>query len=60
MARTGRRRRFVGGRQPGGDLARRDGDDYYWLVGRCDDVIKSAGDVIGPFEVKSARLDTRR
>ncbi len=36
-----------------GDLARRDQDGYYWFVGRADDVIKSAGHLIGPFEVES-------
>jgi len=40
-----------------GDLARRDGDGYYWFVGRKDDVIKSAGHLIGPFEVESALLE---
>jgi acetyl-CoA synthetase len=39
-----------------GDLARRDADGYYWFVGRADDVIKSAGHLIGPFEVESALL----
>jgi acetyl-CoA synthetase len=37
-----------------GDLAKRDSDGYYWFVGRADDVIKSAGHLIGPFEVESA------
>ncbi|MGZ8312858.1 MAG: acetate--CoA ligase [Allosphingosinicella sp.] len=37
-----------------GDLAMRDADGYYWFVGRSDDVIKSAGHLIGPFEVESA------
>jgi acetyl-CoA synthetase len=36
-----------------GDLARRDEEGYYWFVGRADDVIKSAGHLIGPFEVES-------
>jgi acetyl-CoA synthetase len=36
-----------------GDLARRDADGYYWFVGRADDLIKSAGHLIGPFEVES-------
>lgn len=40
-----------------GDLARRDADDYYWFVGRADDVIKSAGHLIGPFEVESALME---
>ena len=40
-----------------GDLARRDGDGYFWFVGRMDDVIKSAGHLIGPFEVESALVE---
>jgi len=36
-----------------GDLARRDADGYYWFVGRGDDVIKTAGHLIGPFEVEA-------
>lgn len=40
-----------------GDLARRDEDGYFWFVGRSDDVIKSAGHLIGPFEVESALLE---
>lgn len=39
-----------------GDLGRRDGDGYFWFEGRADDVIKSAGYRIGPFEVESAIL----
>ena len=39
-----------------GDLARRDEDGYYWFVGRADDVIKSSGYRIGPFEVESALM----
>lgn len=39
-----------------GDLARRDEDGYYWFVGRADDVIKSAGHLIGPFEVESVLM----
>lgn len=37
-----------------GDRARRDKDGYYWFIGRADDVIKTAGERIGPFEVESA------
>ncbi|MBX7110983.1 MAG: acetate--CoA ligase [Dehalococcoidia bacterium] len=37
-----------------GDLATKDADGYFWFVGRADDVIKSAGHLIGPFEVESA------
>ncbi len=40
-----------------GDMAWRDEDDYYWFVGRADDVIKSSGYRIGPFEVESALLE---
>jgi acetyl-CoA synthetase len=40
-----------------GDLARRDADGYYWFVGRADDVIKSSGHLIGPFEVESAMIE---
>ncbi len=45
---------FAGRWYHSGDLARRDSDGYYWFVGRNDDVIKSAGHLIGPFEVESA------
>ncbi len=45
---------FVDGWYRTGDLARRDADGYYWFVGRGDDVIKTAGHLIGPFEVESA------
>jgi acetyl-CoA synthetase len=51
------RKCFVGGWYLSGDLARRDADGYYWFVGRADDVIKSAGHLIGPFEVESALLE---
>lgn len=37
-----------------GDMAWRDEDGYYWFVGRTDDVIKSSGYRVGPFEVESA------
>jgi len=40
-----------------GDIARRDGEGWYWFVGRADDVIKSAGHLIGPFEVESALME---
>ena len=40
-----------------GDLAMRDTDGYYWFVGRADDVIKSSGHLIGPFEVESALME---
>jgi acetyl-CoA synthetase len=40
-----------------GDLVRRDRDGYFWFIGRGDDVIKSAGHLIGPFEVESVLLE---
>ncbi|HSK90767.1 MAG TPA: hypothetical protein VK875_05595 [Euzebyales bacterium] len=40
-----------------GDLARRDAGGWFWFVGRADDVIKSAGHLIGPFEVESALVE---
>ena len=40
-----------------GDLVRRDADGYFWFVGRADDVIKSSGHLIGPFEVESVLLE---
>lgn len=48
---------FVGGFYLTGDLARRDRDGYFWFVGRKDDVIKSSGHLIGPFEVESALME---
>jgi acetyl-CoA synthetase len=51
------RKCFSGGFYLTGDLARRDADGYFWFVGRKDDVIKSAGHLIGPFEVESALLE---
>lgn len=39
-----------------GDLARRDAEGYFWFIGRKDDVIKSAGHLISPFEVESALM----
>ncbi|MGW5114263.1 acetate--CoA ligase [Streptomyces noursei] len=48
---------FAGGWYLTGDLARQDEDGWYWFVGRADDVIKSAGHLIGPFEVESALME---
>jgi acetyl-CoA synthetase len=42
-----------------GDLAKRDRDGYFWFVGRTGDVIKSAGHLIGPFEVESTLMEHR-
>ena len=49
--------RFHGDWYLTGDRAVRDADGYYWFVGRGDDVIKSSGYRIGPFEVESALID---
>jgi acetyl-CoA synthetase len=48
---------FVRGFYFTGDLAKRDADGYYWFVGRKDDVIKTSGHLIGPFEVESVLLE---
>jgi acetyl-CoA synthetase len=40
-----------------GDLAKRDSQGYYWFVGRADDLIKSSGHLIGPFEVESVLME---
>ena len=51
------RKRFVDGWYITGDLVQCDEDGYYWFIGRADDVIKSSGHLIGPFEVESALLE---
>jgi acetyl-CoA synthetase len=51
------RKCFAAGWYLSGDLVRRDAEGWYWFVGRADDVIKSAGHLIGPFEVESALLE---
>ncbi len=48
---------FVGGFYLTGDLAKRDKDGYFWFVGRADDVIKTSGHLIGPFEVESVLIE---
>jgi len=48
---------FVDGWYLSGDLAMRDADGYFWFVGRADDLIKSSGHLIGPFEVESALIE---
>ena len=50
------RESFADGWYLSGDLARCDADGHFWFVGRSDDVIKSAGHLIGPFEVESALM----
>jgi acetyl-CoA synthetase len=47
---------FAGGYYLTGDLVRRDADGWFWFVGRTDDVIKSAGHLIGPVEVERVLL----
>ena len=51
------RKCFANGWYLTGDLASRDEDGYFWFVGRADDVIKSSGHLIGPFEVESALME---
>jgi acetyl-CoA synthetase len=51
------RKCFSGGWYLTGDLAKRDKDGYFWFVGRADDVIKTAGHLIGPFEVESVLVE---
>ena len=48
---------FVKGWYISGDRARIDKEGYYWFIGRADDVIKTAGERVGPFEVESALLE---
>ena len=40
-----------------GDLAKRDADGWFWFVGRADDIIKTSGHMVGPFEVESALME---
>jgi len=51
------RKCFAGGWYLTGDLARRDADGYFWFVGRADDIIKTSGHMVGPFEVESALME---
>jgi acetyl-CoA synthetase len=48
---------FSGGWYLTGDFAMRDQDGYFWFIGRGDDVIKTSGHLIGPFEVESILLE---
>jgi len=48
---------FAGGWYLTGDIARRDADGYFWFVGRADDVIKSSGHLISPFEVEDVLME---
>lgn len=49
--------RFVGRYYYTGDMAWRDEDGYYWYVGRSDDVIKTSGYRVGPFEIESVLME---
>ena len=49
--------KFVNGWYITGDRARRDEDGYFWFIGRADDVINTAGHLVGPFEVESALIE---
>ena len=49
--------RFKGGWYITGDRATMDDDGYFWFVGRADDVINTAGHLVGPFEVESALIE---
>ncbi|MCW5633572.1 MAG: acetate--CoA ligase [Rubrivivax sp.] len=51
------RKCFAGDWYLTGDVVRRDAEGAFWFVGRADDVIKSAGHLIGPFEVESALME---
>ena len=51
------RKCFAGDLYLTGDLAKCDADGYFWFVGRADDVIKSSGHLIGPFEVESVLME---
>ena len=48
---------FINGWYISGDRAIKDKDGYFWFVGRADDVIKTAGERVGPFEVESALVE---
>ena len=49
--------KFKNGWYVTGDRARMDEDGYFWFVGRTDDVINTAGHLVGPFEVESALIE---
>ncbi|MBL7159052.1 acetate--CoA ligase [Candidatus Microgenomates bacterium] len=48
---------FIKGWYISGDRALKDKDGYFWFIGRADDVIKTAGERVGPFEVESALVE---
>ena len=51
------RKCFAGGWYLTGDLVKRDEDGFFWFVGRADDIIKTAGHMVGPFEVESVLME---
>ena len=51
------RKCFVDGWYITGDLAKQDEDGYFWFVGRADDIIKTSGHMVGPFEVESTLME---
>jgi acetyl-CoA synthetase len=51
------RKCFVGDWYLTGDLAKRDADGYFTFIGRADDIIKTAGHMVGPFEVENALME---
>jgi acetyl-CoA synthetase len=51
------RKSFLGGWYLTGDLAKRDEDGYFWFIGRADDIIKTSGHMVSPFEVESALME---
>ncbi|MDF2234833.1 acetate--CoA ligase [Albimonas sp. CAU 1670] len=51
------RKAFADGWYLSGDLVRRDAEGYFWFVGRADDLIKTSGHLVGPFEVENALIE---
>jgi acetyl-CoA synthetase len=51
------RKCFLKGWYITGDLAKRDEDGYFWFLGRADDIIKTSGHMVGPFEVESVLME---
>jgi acetyl-CoA synthetase len=47
---------FIGEWYLSGDLAKKDVDGYFWFIGRADDIIKTSGHMVGPFEVESTLM----
>jgi acetyl-CoA synthetase len=47
---------FIGEWYISGDLAKKDADGYFWFIGRADDIIKTSGHMVGPFEVESTLM----